>query len=155
MDKNLKNKTGKKNKGKGESKKDRSAFFLSLKRVASHCLTKKRFIATGGLALFVLYLAALGYYSMTPIDRRNLTVVVDIPTGTSFIQATEILNRAGLVKSRLLFYGLTVVKNARRQIRAGEYEINTMLSPSQMVDKLIHGEIKMYKVTIPEDLTMR
>lgn len=157
MDKNLKNKTGKESKGKGAAKRDQRAFFFSLKRVVSQYLTsKKRFIAAGSLvALFVLYLAALGYYSMTPIDRRNLTVVVDIPTGTSFIQTTEILNRAGLVKSRLLFYSLTLLKNARRQIRAGEYEINTIISPSEMIDKLIRGDIKIYKVIIPEDLTMR
>lgn len=112
-------------------------------------------MAAMGLAvLLTLFVAALAFYSLSPIDRKNLTVVVDIPTGTSFIGATEILHQSGLIKSRLLFYALTVIKNARRQIRAGEYEINTMLSPSQMLDKLIRGEIKYYKVVIPEDLTM-
>jgi UPF0755 protein len=81
--------------------------------------------------------------------------VVDIPTGSSFLKVTEILNQAGLIKSRFFFYNLAIIKNARQSIRAGEYEFNTSLTPSAMIDKLLRGEIKNYKVVIPEDLSLR
>ncbi len=156
MGKNFKEKMEKEIKKKDSAEKDFSSVFPSIKLAISSFLTRKKWqMAAMGLAvLLTLFVAALAFYSLSPIDRKNLTVVVDIPTGTSFIGATEILHQSGLIKSRLLFYALTVIKNARRQIRAGEYEINTMLSPSQMLDKLIRGEIKYYKVVIPEDLTM-
>jgi UPF0755 protein len=47
------------------------------------------------------------------------------------------------------------MKNARSHIRAGEYEFNTSLTPSALIDKLVHGEIKIHEVTIREDLSLR
>jgi len=82
-------------------------------------------------------------------------VLVDIPTGSSFLEVTEILNQAGLVKHRIFFYSLTIIKNARRHIRAGEYEFNTSMTPIAMINKLIRGEIKEYIILIPEDFSMK
>ena len=95
-------------------------------------------------------------YAKTPIDVVNVRVVlVDIPTGASFIEVTNILSDAGLVENRFLFYGVAGVKRGIRSIRAGEYEFTTSLSPSEMVDKLIHGDIKYYPVTIHEDYSLK
>lgn len=107
------------------------------------------------IAIIILFFGLVLNYSINPIDRKNVNVLVDIPTGSSFLQVTEILNRAGLIKSRIFFYSLTIIKNARRHIRAGEYEFNTSLTPSAMIDKLLRGEIKVHKVIIREDLSMR
>ncbi|HNZ10629.1 MAG: putative aminodeoxychorismate lyase [Deltaproteobacteria bacterium ADurb.Bin151] len=95
-------------------------------------------------------------YARTPIDPgKDATVLVDIPTGTSFVNATKILSDAGLVKNRFFFYALVGVKRATRTIRAGEYEFSTCLSPSELVKKLIHGDIKSYRVVIYEDSSLR
>jgi UPF0755 protein len=48
-----------------------------------------------------------------------------------------------------------MVKNASRSIRAGEYEISTDLTPSGLIDKLLRGEVKRYRVTIHEDFNLR
>ena len=106
-------------------------------------------------AASVLFLVLLINYSNNPIDKKNMTILVDIPTGSSFLKVTEILNKAGLIKSRILFYSLAIKKNATRSIRAGEYEFNTSLTPSAMIDKLLRGDIKKYRVVIPEDLSLR
>jgi len=106
-------------------------------------------------AVVVLFCVLLINYSTNPIDNKNMTILVDIPTGSSFLKVTEILNQSGLIKSRIFFYSLTIIKNARRHIRAGEYEFNTSLTPSAMIDKLLHGEIKIHKVIIREDLSLR
>ena len=82
-------------------------------------------------------------------------MLVDIPTGTSFVNATKILSDAGLVKNRFFFYALVGVKRATRTIRAGEYEFSTSLSPSELVNKLIRGDIKNYRVVIYEDSSLR
>ena len=106
-------------------------------------------------AVVVLFFVLLMNYSTSSIDEKNMTILVDIPTGSSFLKVTEILNQAGLVKYRVFFYSLAIMKNARRSIRAGEYEFNTSLTPAAMIDKLLRGEIKNYKVVIPEDLSMQ
>ncbi len=107
------------------------------------------------VVVIFVFCALLLNYSISSIDKKNINVLVDIPTGSSFLKVTEILNQAGLIKSRLFFYSLTIIKNARRHIRAGEYEFNTSLTPAAMIDKLLRGEIKNYRVVIPEDLSLR
>ncbi len=42
----------------------------------------------------------------------------------------------------------------RKQIRAGEYEITGTLSPAEILEKLVRGEIKSYTVMLPEDITV-
>ncbi len=104
----------------------------------------------------ILFGAWLFIYAKTPIDAAKVTtVLVDIPTGTSFVQVTKILSDVGLVENRLMFYSLVGVKRGTRSIRAGEYEFATSLSPSELVDKLIHGDIKNYRVTIHEDYSLK
>jgi len=106
-------------------------------------------------AAIALFFVLLINYSTSSIDKRNANVIVDIPTGSSFLKVTEILNQAGLVKNRVFFYSLAIMKRAVRSIRAGEYEFNTSLTPAAIINKLLHGEIKIHKVVIREDLSMR
>ena len=103
-------------------------------------------------------LAVLIHYSSTPINpygNKDATVLVDIPTGSSFVKVTEILNKAGLIKSRYLFYYLALTKQATRSIRAGEYEFSDSMTPGAVIDKLLRGEVKLYPITIPEDFTTK
>ena len=109
------------------------------------------FVLVGALGL-------LFKYSHTPINpngNKDVMVLVDIPTGSSFVKVTEILNKAGLIKSRYLFYYLALTKRAFRSIQAGEYEFSDAMTPGQVLDKLVNGEIKFYKTVIPEDLTIK
>ncbi|PKN52802.1 MAG: endolytic transglycosylase MltG [Deltaproteobacteria bacterium HGW-Deltaproteobacteria-13] len=105
-------------------------------------------------AIFFIFCALLLNYSMSSIDKKNINVLVDIPTGSSFLEVTEKLNQAGLIKHRIFFYSLAMIKKARRHICAGEYEINTLLTPSEMINKLMRGEVKEHRVLIPEDFSM-
>ena len=100
--------------------------------------------------------AVLIHYSSTPINpygNKDTVVLVDIPTGSSFVKVTEILNKAGLIKSRYLFYYLALAKQSTRSIRAGEYEFSDSMTPGAVIDKLLRGEVKLYRITIPEDFT--
>jgi UPF0755 protein len=109
------------------------------------------FAIIGSFAVFI-------HYSSTPINpygNKDVVVLVDIPTGSGFVKITEILNKAGLIKSRFLFYCLALTKRATRSIRAGEYEFSDSMTPGAVIDKLLHGEIKCYQITIPEDFTTK
>jgi len=94
-------------------------------------------------------------YSYSSIDNKSTTVFVDIPIGTSFSEVTKTLSRAGLVKNRLFFYSLVLMKSASHSIRAGEYEFDTSMTPAAMIDKLSLGDEKSYSIIIHEDLSMR
>ncbi|MGC9977077.1 MAG: endolytic transglycosylase MltG [Syntrophales bacterium] len=101
---------------------------------------------------FVL-LAGL-YYALYPIDASNRIIIVDIPRGTSFLRSVDLLEDAGLTKNKYLFYALVVARNAQGNIRAGEYELSTSMSPLDIISKLVKGDIISYRVTIPEDFTV-
>ncbi len=118
-------------------------------------LTKKKYVVLSLVVVIVIYFAVLISYSTTPIDKKNTTVIVDIPNGSSFLKLTEILHDAGMIKSRVLFYGLAISRQALSSIRAGEYEFNTSMTPSAVISKLLRGEIKTYRVTIPEDYSLK
>lgn len=97
---------------------------------------------------------AFSRYATSPVDRLTVTKLVDIPKGAGFFRITQILDEAGLVKNRPFFWILSIVKQATRHIRAGEYEFAGSLSPSEILDKLVRGEIKSYTVMLPEDITV-
>jgi UPF0755 protein len=116
---------------------------------------KKYYVILSLAAGIIIYFALLIIYSLNPIDKRNTMITVDIPTGSGFLKLTEILHDSGIVKSRILFYGLAITRQARSSIKAGEYEFNTLMTPSDVMSKLLRGEIKTYRVTIPEDLSVK
>ena len=108
------------------------------------------------LAIFIIVFSALLLnYNSSPIDHKNSTVLVNIPVGTSLSGVIKILNQADLIKHPVLFYSLIVMKGATRSIRAGEYEFNTSLTPSELIDKLSLGDMRYYYVTIPEGLSIQ
>ena len=108
------------------------------------------------LAVFIIgFSALLLNYSNSPIDHKTATVLVNIPVGTSLSKVIKILNQADLVKHPVLFYSLVVMKGATRSIRAGEYEFNTSLTPSELIDKMSLGDMRFYYVTIPEGLSVQ
>lgn len=148
------NESNKKNAQKKLVKKNKFIFFSFLKKYLS-----ANKVVRGGIifsvAVIFIYVALILNYSFSPIDKKNVTIVVDIPTGSSFWKSTEILSEAGLIKNRFFFYNLAVIKRARLNIRAGEYEINTLITPWKMINKLKRGEVKIYKVIVREDLSLR
>lgn len=103
--------------------------------------------------IFFVLLAGL-YYAVSPTNHRNEIVTVDIPRGTSFLRSVDLLEDAGLIKNKYLFYALVIARNAQGNIRAGEYELSTSMSPLDIINKLVKGDIISYKVTIPEDFTV-
>ncbi|MFA4916345.1 MAG: endolytic transglycosylase MltG [Syntrophales bacterium] len=95
------------------------------------------------------------YYAAAPLDNQNKTSMVNIPRGTGFFEVADILYKAGMIKDRPFFYLLAVLKNAPKCIKAGEYEFLSSMSPTEIIDKLVRGDVKKSGVLIPEDLTLR
>ena len=108
------------------------------------------------LPLLALFLVILDFhhYVTSPVHPVPMTITVDIPTGSGLFRIAKILDDAGLVRKRPYFWVLALGKQSARQIRAGEYEISGSLSPTEILKKLVRGEIKDYPVKLPEDLTV-
>ena len=119
-------------------------------------IREKKFpIAIFSVALMVIGVALFLTLLRTPSKIENgSTLTIQIPKGSSFAKIAEILSDTGLVRNKFSFYFLAILKNAPRHVRAGEYEIATSMSPSVILDKLTRGEIKGYRILVPEGYGM-
>ena len=117
----------------------------------------KTIILVFALLLVAMVLSAVAYffYDMNrPFGKEGKTVLVDIPRGYSFVKIAKLLHTQGVVRDKFFFYLLSMSKGVAHQIKAGEYEFVQPLSPRNILDKLVKGEIKYYRVVIPEDLNV-
>ncbi|MCX7816362.1 MAG: endolytic transglycosylase MltG [Syntrophales bacterium] len=118
-------------------------------------LLKSRGIFYPIFLVFILMLVILIVYAYGPVSSDRKTILIEIPRGTKFFQIVNLLDEAGLVNNRPLFCVLVIAKGAARKIRAGEYEFSTSMSPLEIIEKLLVGDIKKYRITVPEDLSLK
>lgn len=78
--------------------------------------------------------------------------VVRVPPGTGPRALSNQLAAAGVVSSADEFYGYVRKENAGPKLKAGEYEFKGALAPEDVLEKLIAGQVKTYRFTIPEGL---
>lgn len=123
------------------------------KQKAPYKFVKK--LMTPVAVLFFIFFLYVLFHAYNPVDNRTRSVTVNIPKGTGFLNTVTILENEGLIKNKYLFYALAVSKNAQSHIKAGEYELETSMSPMDIINKLVKGDIISYPVTFPEDFTVR
>jgi len=107
------------------------------------------------IALLLLWSVFILGYARSPIDNRATIITVNIHKGAGFMEIVDILDRAGVVKNKFFFSMLALSKGVAGHIKAGEYELSTGMTPAQIADKIAKGDIKVHRVTIPEDYTLK
>jgi UPF0755 protein len=75
---------------------------------------------------------------------------VTIQTGAPFSEVARILESNGIVRDRRSFYILARIREAIPKVKAGEYEVHTGMTPTEVLEKLVRGEVIKYPLTIPE-----
>ncbi len=94
-------------------------------------------------------------YANSPLDFEYREVTVEIPRGSSFAQAADLLVGAGLLKHTKRFCFLAFITGVSKRIQAGEYDLRSSMTPVNVLDQLIRGKVKEYQVFIPEGFTLR
>ena len=96
-------------------------------------------------------------YADTPVGvgADNRVITVKIAKGSSFSDISRMLTAHDLIRNERMFYLLAVAEGATKHVRAGEYEIDSAMSPRKILRKLVKGAIKEYRVSIPEGYTVR
>jgi len=77
---------------------------------------------------------------------------VSIPPGSGPHAVAVLLARASVVSDADLFYRFLRQRELGPKLRAGEYEFQGSLTPAQVAEKLVTGQQKTYRVTLPEGL---
>jgi UPF0755 protein len=111
----------------------------------------RKIILTGLLAGIVGFLAVFGFLRLNqPFGTSHSVQIVDVPPGTSFTQVSHLLYRSGLLESEWFFQGLGRFQQVDRKIIPGEYELHAGMRPTELLTKLVEGDVFQHSVTIPE-----
>jgi UPF0755 protein len=104
------------------------------------------------LAIFATYIAA-DFLSCLSIGNKS--VEVEIPRGTTFTQAVEILSKERLVRDKNLFLLLGRIIGMDRKIKAGYSSIQGPARPLDIFEMLRKGQIIEYEITVIEGDSLR
>lgn len=104
-------------------------------------------------AVAVLLAADLKFYARTPLSTTSPTsnpTLFVIHPGDGFRSITRRLVKMGIVQSPFKFRVFARLNNRDKRIKAGEYHLSPSQSPREILDKLIDGDVILYRLTVPE-----
>ena len=110
-----------------------------------------------GIALFLIVCTASGLYielqvyADKPADSNSpREVIVDVPQGQSLKATADKLRLENLIKSPLKLVWVARLKGYDKRLKAGEYLLSTGMSPRQILETMVKGDVLLHKLTIPE-----
>ncbi len=104
------------------------------------------------LVFYLIYLAA-DLFKPLPIGKKSIEI--EIPKGTTFRQAVEILSKERLIRNKTLFIFLGRISGLDRKVKAGFYSICWPVRTLDIFKMLKKGQIIEYEITIVEGDSMR
>jgi UPF0755 protein len=93
-------------------------------------------------------------YLVMPVSGENNWKEIEIPQGASYSKGIDILAREGFIKNRPVFLLMGRLTRADRSMKAGYYNLNTVMTPLEIFDRLRKGMIVEYTISIPEGSTL-
>jgi UPF0755 protein len=109
------------------------------------------FIGLCGLTVFILNLQ---HYAQQPAGPAPEKVMILIPAGQSLKITSDALFKNGIITSPSKFNLIARFKGYDKRLKAGEYALSAAMTPIQIMEKLVKGEVELYKLTVPEGLNI-
>ena len=100
------------------------------------------------------FLLNLKYYAEQPAGSNPDKVVITIPAGQALKTTTETLFKSRIITSPFKFNMVARLKGYDKRLKAGEYALSATMAPTEIMEKLVKGEVELYKLTIPEGLNI-
>jgi len=118
-------------------------------------LRKKNFFIYGLLTFALLSIMTLyfGYFLISAGSNENKETIFIVKKGSGLKTIAADLKRKGLIKNQSLFILMAILRGECKNIKAGEYSLNLLMSPVKIFNVLTSGTIKTYSLTIPEGFT--
>ena len=109
------------------------------------------------IPLFIVLCAAAGLYfelhnyADTPTNVNiSQNVIVNVRPGQTLRTTADKLQQANLIKSRLKFILIARIKGLDKHLKAGEYLLSAAMTPRQILEIMVKGEVNLHKLTVPE-----
>lgn len=95
--------------------------------------------------------AAFVYRSLKPAT----STVVNVAAGDSLSEVARNLQDAGVIRSADGFKLLAWLRGDARRIKAGPYDFGGAATPGRVLDRLVAGDVRRQRLTIPEGFSLR
>jgi len=114
-------------------------------------INKLFFIFSMIFLITILFVTAIYF----PLEENSATQkVINIPSGTNAKEIVDLLEENEIIrKNNYIFRILIKLLKLEDQLKYGEYNLSPSMSMLQILDKLLKGEVIVYKTTIPEGYT--
>ncbi len=122
-------------------------------------MTKRSSIAAQIISVLAAFAVLAGIFLfihlIAPVSSEEKWKEVDIPEGSSYKKAVNILKDRGIIKERLALLLLGRITSEDTQLKPGYYNLSASMSPLQIFDDLIQGKTVQFSITVPEGSTLR
>jgi len=81
-------------------------------------------------------------------------IIFTIEEGENLFSIAQNLEESGLIKDKIFFQLYVFLKGEWRNLKAGDYQLNSSISPAEIADKIIKGETVKNNITVPEGFTI-
>ncbi len=105
----------------------------------------------GGIYLFL----DISSFIKKPFRPGSQEQTLTIVPGQSLKAIAEHLENHSIISNKLYFSIYTKIKKAGKKLQAGEYVLSGSKSPEEILDILVSGRVKLYRVTLPEGVTIK
>src|SRR5260370_29816868 len=103
----------------------------------------------------VLSLLLEGWWILSvPETLRATSRVVEVPAHKGVVEVAEILDDAGVIRSRVGFILLSVARGSFRSLKAGEYQIPQGTNTVRVLERLEGGQVLQHMVVVQEGSTL-
>ncbi len=92
-------------------------------------------------------------FETTPITLAGHSTIIDIPRGTSLLVLAQRLTDQGILRHPYYFIALAYFQGGQSRIKAGEFELTATMTPPQMLQRIMSGQVVEYSITLVEGWT--
>lgn len=116
----------------------------------------KKIIVPIIIIFILLSIVAFVFTQIGPYNKTNKDdIVIDIPTGSTLNQVTDILKENNLIKNKIIFKLYVRLSDNSSKLKSGKYLFNQTYSNKEIINDLSKGKVYNdgIRITIPEGST--
>ena len=102
---------------------------------------------SGGIAFLA---NDLWRYAHLPSDANGSPKVVTIRAGQGLNAIAQLLHQESLIEYPSKYKLIVQLRGEALKLKAGEYLLAASMTPLEILDKIVRGDVRLYKLTVPE-----
>ena len=111
---------------------------------------RKKWVSIAVILIAVSSAANFGYFVWSPRGSGETVKIVELAKGKTIRKFADELEAQGVIRSAFMFQLLARLNGASAKAKAGTYQLNDAMSPSEILRKLVSGEVYEKKFALPE-----